>query len=279
MSIPKREYAYDYHSAYERYESPDHKKGLAWTAGLLIVFVVAAVIVAENNSKISFDEYQRLSNGMTYQQVVSVIGGPPNSSISIDSDLFDGTAYIWAGNRSESAATLEFSRSGHLISKAEMGLSMGGPAPRDPYSNAEIQLETRPVTYKRSYRPTAVEAPLPPDIPFPSNGAIQRSLPLSGNIARLQFQNRSDQNVVAIWYYNLGHGDQEAARLYVAAWQSAMIDLPTYDYRLGVISAPKHHGLNRGFGQNAQIIDQGFVDLKTPASRLSRLPSVTFYQR
>lgn len=115
---------------------------------------------------------------------------------------------------------------------------------------------------------------LAPDTPFPANGLVERSLPLSGYIAQMQIKNLTDQNMIAIWYYNAGAGDQEAARMYVAAGQSANIDLPTFDYRRAGLFADQELGMVRGFGQRQTPRDFGFIDLKRPAASFASQPTL-----
>lgn len=119
-------------------------------------------------------------------------------------------------------------------------------------------------------------ANLAPDRPFPANGRIERTLPLAGQIARMQVKNVSDQNMIVLWFFNMGEGEKEAARMYVAAGQSAYIDIPTFHYRMASFTAPTSLGLDRGFGPNAHMNDLGFVDLRTPAPAYSSAPTYQY---
>lgn len=138
-----------------------------------------------------------------------------------------------------------------------------------------VPTEYRPATMTPGLRPgTGLEQ----DRPFPANGTFERTLPLQGKIARMTFANRSPNNVIAVWFYNLneGKGDQEALRLYVTAGQSATIDIPAFDYRMALYEAPTAYGLDRGFGPDARMRDLGLIDLKTPAVALAQQPVGTY---
>lgn len=120
---------------------------------------------------------------------------------------------------------------------------------------------------------------LAPDRPFPANGTFERTLPLQGKIARMDFANRSQNNIIVVWHYNLqqGKGDQEALRLYLTAGQSGSVELPAFDYRMTLYEANPSLGLDRGFGPDAKMKDLGLVDLKTEAQALSRQPVGTYH--
>lgn len=122
-------------------------------------------------------------------------------------------------------------------------------------------------------------ATLTQDRPFPANGTFERTLPLQGKIAKMTFANRSQNNAIVVWFYNLnqGKGEQEALRLYVTAGQSTTVDIPAFDYRMGIYEAPTSYGLDRGFGPDAKMKDLGLIDLKTPASSLSQQPTGLYY--
>lgn len=260
------------------YESTDHKKMLSWTAGFILLALLLAWASVQSKSAITADEFNRLEVGMTLEQAISIIGGPPESSIVLDgTGFFDSTTYIWSGKVPDSGAMIDFNKSGRLSHKISIGLPVHSSVAQ-PASSLKTSLNARRAeTSSRRQYPVAQIVEKPVDRPFPASGSLHRSLPLTGNIARVRINNRSRQNMAAVWYYNVGYGDQEAARLYVRSGQSAMLDLPTYDYRLGIISAPVSAGFYEGFGSGAEISDQGFIDLKLPAIALSRLPSYTFY--
>lgn len=146
-------------------------------------------------------------------------------------------------------------------------ISSAPPTDRQPTPQS---IQIQPVTVT----PGLKAADLPPDRPFPNNGTFERSLPLQGKIARMTFANRSQNNAIVVWLYNMndGKGDHEALRLYLTAGQSAPVDLPAFDYRMAIYEAHPSLGLDRGFGTEARPKDLGLVDLKTPADALSQQP-------
>ncbi|AXK44037.1 hypothetical protein DVR09_16420 (plasmid) [Erythrobacter aureus] len=145
-------------------------------------------------------------------------------------------------------------------------------SPTIPQTPTPIQL-TQPPRVETPVRPSQSNG-LAYDTPFPANGKIERTLALTGNIAQMEIRNLSGQNMIAIWYYNTAVGDQEAARMYITAGQSARIDLPTFDYRLAGLFANPELGLVRGFTPNQIPRDFGFIDLKRPARMLSSQPTL-----
>ncbi len=142
-------------------------------------------------------------------------------------------------------------------------------------------VERSPVLQNRVVARAEPDLPAPdltPDRPFPANGTITRTLPLTGKVSSMSFLNRTQNNAIVIWFYNLNDdtGDKEALRLYLTAGQSAIVRLPSFDYRMAMYQAPANYGLDKGFGRNAQMNDLGFVDLKTPDTMLSKTPSVIY---
>lgn len=140
------------------------------------------------------------------------------------------------------------------------------------------QPAVKPTRMVARVEPDLPAADLTPDRPFPANGTITRTLPLSGKVSSMSFLNRSQNNAIVLWFYNLNDdtGDKEALRLYLTAGQSAIVQLPSFDYRMAIYEAPPSYGLDKGFGRDARMKDLGFVDLKTPDTMLSKTPSATY---
>ena len=135
-----------------------------------------------------------------------------------------------------------------------------------------------PIPAPGTLTPGLPQPELERDRPFPNNGTFERAIPLQGKIASLTFVNRSSNNAIVVWYYNMndGKGDQEALKLYLTAGQSAAVDIPAYDYRMAVYEAAPGYGLDRGFGPAARPKDLGLIDLKTPATALIQQPTATY---
>lgn len=76
---------------------------------------------SENSACITLEEFNKLKNGMTYEQCAELIGGlgTLTSSSSIGNSTFD--YYTWEGTTSFSTASLIFDNN-HLYSKTQFGL-------------------------------------------------------------------------------------------------------------------------------------------------------------
>jgi hypothetical protein len=177
------------------------------------------------------------------------------------------TQGIWASQAKEASRAVARIASGQ-VQTSTIRTSYPGPA---------IVVRDKPIAQK-TMTPGLPQAELPQDRPFPNNGTFERSLPLQGRIASMTFANRSQNNTIVVWYYNLnkGQGDQEALRLYLKAGQSSSVDIPAFDYRMAVYEAPVSYGLDRGFGPNAKPVDLGLVDLKAPTQAFIQQPSGSY---
>ena len=172
----------------------------------------------------------------------------------------------------------QVARSGRAVTRIATGHDAVGP--RIPGAVLPDQTVAREAAVPVRRDIIALPEPeLERDRPFPANGTTVTKIPLTGKISSMTFANRSRNNVIALWFYNLGDGtgDKEALRLYVTAGQSAVIRIPSFDYRLALYEAPPSYGLDRGFGPEARMTDLGFIDLKTPDTMLSRLPVESYH--
>jgi len=79
-------------------------------------------VVEENSPKISMNEFEALQTGMTYEEVVAIIGGEGELSSQVDIAGYDTKMYMWDGEGSIGAnANLTF-QNDSLTSKAQFGL-------------------------------------------------------------------------------------------------------------------------------------------------------------
>lgn len=85
--------------------------------------VLTAVDEEINNQpeKITMEEFTALKNGMTYQQVVNIIGGEGTLTSEISIGWEKVTTYSWNGNHLGSSASISFSN-GILNTKMQYGL-------------------------------------------------------------------------------------------------------------------------------------------------------------
>jgi len=199
----------------------------------------------------------------------STVVKDPNVAASIGTTLIGIVAWsvvtqgLWMSQAHKAAEAGTRIASGQ--NQMNQATSSAPPAVQAPMMQP-VQVRPEPLT------PGLQASGLAPDRPFPANGTFERTLPLQGKLARMTFYNRSQNNAIVVWLYNMndGKGDHEALRLYLAAGQSAPVDLPAFDYRMAIYEAPPSFGLNRGFGPDTRPKDLGLVDLKTPADALSQ---------
>jgi hypothetical protein len=97
----------------------------------IAVLIIAAIIIAivlkipaNTNDGISLGEFNRIQNGMDYNEVVKIIG--EQGTVLSDIDLGVGSEYAtqmyeWHGNNGVSNADIIF-QGGVVISKAQFGL-------------------------------------------------------------------------------------------------------------------------------------------------------------
>ena len=75
--------------------------------------------------EITLAEYNQIQNGMTYEQVVAIVGGPGLNSADVPGFDYtppeNGAAYIFFGNNTHTAATVVF-QNGVVIDKYQEGL-------------------------------------------------------------------------------------------------------------------------------------------------------------
>ena len=86
----------------------------------IVIIIVCAIIIFTvlGDSKISLDEYNQIKNGMTYDQVVEIIGGEGELS----SEAYSTKIYTWDGQGSLGANAIITFQNGKVVSKAQAGL-------------------------------------------------------------------------------------------------------------------------------------------------------------
>ena len=90
-----------------------------------VMFDVFGEAVTYNDEKISLDEFNQIKNGMTYDEVVSIIGS--KGELLSESDLGIGSEYVttmwmWEGKGSIGANANVMSQDGKVVNKAQFGL-------------------------------------------------------------------------------------------------------------------------------------------------------------
>lgn len=79
---------------------------------------------SKNSEFITLDEFNQIQAGMTYEQVVNIIGsnGTLTSDVSLGNEAYHTQIYMWYGNRITGAnANITF-QGGKVVSKAQFGL-------------------------------------------------------------------------------------------------------------------------------------------------------------
>jgi hypothetical protein len=69
----------------------------------------------------SLDEFNRVTTGMTYDQVVEVVGGPGEQQSHFESGGFSSESYKWSGQDGISTAMVQF-QNGKVSGKFQFGL-------------------------------------------------------------------------------------------------------------------------------------------------------------
>ena len=117
---------------------PFYKKWWLW-AILLVVVIAAASSGSKNNSgiendanktpvieknspKISKAEFEAIQTGMTYEEVVSIIGGEGQLSSQVNVAGYNTKMYMWEGEGSIGANANATFQNNSLASKAQFGL-------------------------------------------------------------------------------------------------------------------------------------------------------------
>lgn len=77
----------------------------------------------ESSTKINLEKFNQIQSGMTYEQVVEIIGeeGTVMSNVDIGNEEYQTTMYYWYGEDGISNANVTI-QGGKVVSKAQIGL-------------------------------------------------------------------------------------------------------------------------------------------------------------
>ena len=128
----------------ETKKKPIYKKWWFW---VIIVVIIVAIATSQgtetnnvqqtsvntdnsnatntNDTKISLEEFNQIETGMSYEEVVEIVGG--EGTVLSESDItgdgqYKTTIYSWDGNRMLGANANVTFQGGKVISKAQFGL-------------------------------------------------------------------------------------------------------------------------------------------------------------
>ncbi|NDI37091.1 hypothetical protein [Chengkuizengella sediminis] len=91
-------------------------KKILLITGILALFLVGCSNV-ENTSEITLEEYNKLEEGMTYEEVIEIVGSEGDKMVSEDRI----EKYAWAGSEEKAMASITF-QDGELRGKWEVDL-------------------------------------------------------------------------------------------------------------------------------------------------------------
>lgn len=119
-------------------KKPFYKKWWIWSILIVVVVAVASSggtnnsgvendtkeppIVEKNSPKISKAEFDAIQTGMTYEEVIAIIGGEGELSSQVDVAGYNTKMYIWEGEGSIGANANATFQNNSLTSKAQFGL-------------------------------------------------------------------------------------------------------------------------------------------------------------
>lgn len=82
-----------------------------------LVLLLASVATAD----VTLSQYYSIKSGMTYNQVVSILGSPDEELSRVELSGYSTVMYMWEGNSNGGNMNAMF-QNGKLISKAQFGL-------------------------------------------------------------------------------------------------------------------------------------------------------------
>ena len=119
---------------------PQKSHGCLITVVAILIFICVAVIiifgpmqmnkdlqrsvsgVSDDSQYITMSEYNQIKTGMTYEEVINIVGSPGEVSIQSESGGFNLTMITWYGNGTAgSNANVSF-QNGKVMGKAQVGL-------------------------------------------------------------------------------------------------------------------------------------------------------------
>lgn len=90
---------------------------------VLVAFIAIIVVTSEveGKAKLTYENYCKISNGMSYSAVVKLLGSEGELSTSAGSDGYTLEYYIWSNSSSTKIISIGF-ENGRVIAKSQVGL-------------------------------------------------------------------------------------------------------------------------------------------------------------
>lgn len=123
-----------------RHEENTKKTSKKWWVWIILFVVIIAIAVNsgnntqtqetvtinnQNDEKITLEEFNKITTGMTYQEIVAIIGGEGTvmSETSLgDKEEYHTIMYMWEGKGTLGANANVTIQGGKVVSKAQAGL-------------------------------------------------------------------------------------------------------------------------------------------------------------
>lgn len=102
---------------------PTNKSNVGVIIGIIIAIIpIIFIVITIKDSPMSLSNYNKIKEGMTYEQVVDILGGK-EGEVSADSSYggYSSSAYIWTDTFENRVITVIFFQN-KVLSKAQSGL-------------------------------------------------------------------------------------------------------------------------------------------------------------
>ena len=100
------------------------RKFIITIASIFLILASLSGCVSDSPEKVSLEEYNKIENGMTYDQVKDIIGsdGTKSTETGESGTAYYTVIYTWEGNGSTGANALFTFQNSKLMNKAQAGL-------------------------------------------------------------------------------------------------------------------------------------------------------------
>lgn len=103
---------------------------LRWIIGVPLLLIGVLIIIAiatggsgeDDSALMTMEEFEAIENGMTYEEVVNIVGGEGELSNTASSGDYTIELYSWTGNGSANSNANVTFQNGVVTGKAQVGL-------------------------------------------------------------------------------------------------------------------------------------------------------------